>query len=205
MSKRKKFENYIRALSEARCPLENTFGWAGGSYIPVCKPVRGQRPWYCGHHKTHCFKVLVVTVANGLMLCFGPFDGSTHDSLAADIVGLDDLITEHCSFNDGTNFNLFLDMGYRLGRNMVTPFRTRRDMSQEERDWNRRMCRQRVSVEWSIGKVKNLWKMLTYKKNLKALLSPVATYFFLAVHLTNLHSILYGNEVMFIKEFKYSI
>ena len=46
-----------------------------------------------------------MTVANGLMLCFGPFDGSTHDSLAADIVGLDDLITEHI---------LFLDMGYRL-------------------------------------------------------------------------------------------
>ena len=105
MSKRKKFENYIRALSEARCPLENTFGWAGGSYIPVCKPVRGQRPWYCGHHKMHCLKVLVMTVVKGVMLCFGPFDGSTHDSLAADIVGLDDLITEHI---------LFLDMGYRL-------------------------------------------------------------------------------------------
>ena len=110
MSKRKKFENYIRALSEAGCPLENTFGWADGSHIPVCKPVRGQRPWYCGHHKTHCFKVLVMTVVKGVMLCFGPFDGSTHDSLAADIVGLDDLITEHI---------LFLDMGYRL-QNQVT-------------------------------------------------------------------------------------
>ena len=75
-------------------------------------------------------------------------------------------------------------------------------MTQEERVWNRRMCRQRVSVEWSIGKVKNLWKMLTYKKNLKALMSPVATYFFLAVHLTNLHSILYGNEVTIGNVFK---
>eukprot|EP00092_Neocalanus_flemingeri_P073768 GFUD01091112.1.p1 GENE.GFUD01091112.1~~GFUD01091112.1.p1 ORF type:complete len:185 (-),score=27.11 GFUD01091112.1:76-630(-) len=33
------------------------------------------------------------------------------------------------------------------------------------------------------------------EKNLKALLSPVATYFFLAMHLTNLHTILYGCEV----------
>ena len=46
-----------------------------------------------------------MTVVKGVMLCFGPFDGSTHDSLAANIVGLDDLITEHI---------LFLDLGYRL-------------------------------------------------------------------------------------------
>ena len=46
-----------------------------------------------------------MTVVKGVMLCFGSFDGSTHDSLAADIVGLDDLITEHI---------LVLDMGYRL-------------------------------------------------------------------------------------------
>ena len=205
LTDRRKLDDLARALSEAGCPLDNTFGWADGSHIPVCKPVRGQRPWYCGHHKTHCFKVLVVTASNGLMLCFGPFDGSTHDSLAADIVGLDDLLTEHFSYNDGTQYNLFLDMGYRLGQNMITPFRARRDMTQEERDWNRRMCRQRVSVEWSIGKVKNLWKMLTYKKNLKALMNPVATYFFLAVHLTNLHSILYGNQVIFKNRLRYSV
>ena len=46
-----------------------------------------------------------MTVVKGVMLCFGSFDGSTHDSLAVDIVGLDYLITEHI---------LFLDMGYRL-------------------------------------------------------------------------------------------
>ena len=37
--------------------------------------------------------------------------------------------------------------------------------------------------------------MLTYKKNLKSLMSPVATYFFVAMHLTNIHSILYGSQV----------
>ena len=53
------------------------------------------------------------------MLGFGPFDGNfyrfglyykfeywsvignTHDSLAADIVGLDDLLMEHLTFEDG--------------------------------------------------------------------------------------------------------
>jgi len=196
MTDRRKLEVWSAALRDKGCPLDNTFGWGDGTHVPVCKPVRGQRPWYDGHHKTHCFKNLVVTTPSGLNLCFGPFDGSTHDSMAADIVGLDDLLIEHYSFQeDGTQFNLFLDAGYRVGHSMITPFRGRHDQTQEELDWNRQMCRQRVAVEWSIGKVKNLFKMLTYKKNLKALMSPVATYFYLAVHLTNLHTIFYGSEV----------
>ena len=27
----------------------------------VCRPVRDQRSWYCGHHHTHCFKWWVIS------------------------------------------------------------------------------------------------------------------------------------------------
>jgi len=192
---RRKLERWAAALQSKGCPLENTFGWGDGTHIPVCKPSFGQRQWYCGHHKTHCFKALVVTTASGIMMCFGPFDGCTHDSQAADIVGLDDLLIQHFSFADGAQFNIFLDPGYRLGQAMVTPFRRRREMTAAELDWNRQMCSGRIAVEWSIGKVKNLWKMISNKKSLKVLMSPVATYFFVAVHLTNIHSIFYGSQV----------
>ena len=37
----------------------------------------------------------------------GPFDGSTHDSSAADVVGLYQLLIEHLTFADGAQFNLF--------------------------------------------------------------------------------------------------
>ena len=93
-------------------------------------------------------------MSNGLMLGFGPFDGSTHDSYAADVVGLDQLLIEHLTFADGAQFDLFLDLGYRLGHSMITPFRTRRNMTREEAEWNRRISRRRVVVEWSIGKLK---------------------------------------------------
>ena len=68
-------------------------------------------------------------MANGLMLVFGPFDGSTHDSYAADVVGLDQLLIEHLTFDHGAQFNLFLDLGYRLGHRLITPFKTRRNMT----------------------------------------------------------------------------
>ena len=86
--------------------------------------------------------------------------------MAADIVGLDDLLIEHFSFEDdgnymsfnlhfiptfdtlGTQFNLFLDAGYRVGHSMITPFRNRRDMTQEEQDWNRYLLSEYISKEW---------------------------------------------------------
>ena len=76
------------------------------------------------------------------------------------------------------------------------------------------MCRQRIAVEWGFAKLKNLFKMLTFKvvfllliklrhfvflnlfqSNLKVRLSPVAMYFFVAVHLMNLHTCFYGSQV----------
>ena len=70
------------------------------------------------------------------------------------MVGLDDLLIEHFSFEDGivlywpyfaftnlytlgTQYNLFLDAGYRVGHSMITPFRIRRDMTADEQEWNR--------------------------------------------------------------------
>ena len=72
------------------CPLGgNIVLWADGMHIPVCKPAHGQRFWCCGHPKVHCLKALVITMANGLLMGFGPFDGSTHNRYTGDDVGLD--------------------------------------------------------------------------------------------------------------------
>ena len=192
---REKLEYWSTKLEEKGCPLNNCVGWADGTHVPVCKPSIGQRSFYDGHHKTHCFKLLVITFPSGLVLSYGPFEGSTHDSRAADIVGLDILASENFTFPDGTYFTLFLDLGYRLGQCVITPFRNRRNLSVEEQHWNRTMSRQRIAVEWSIGRIKTLFKLLNNKSQLKVLMSPVATYWFIACHLTNLHGIFYGNEL----------
>jgi len=195
MIERGNLETWSASLEAKGCPLPNTFGFADGTHVPVCRPKRGQRSWYCGHHKTHCFKALCVTTPAGIMLGFGPFDGTTHDSASADIVGLDQLLEEFFCFPDGTRYVLFLDPAYRIGQSMVTPFRRRRNITEEELAWNRLMCRDRVAVEWGFGKLKNIFRMLNNKKNLKALMSPVAVYFFVAMHLYNIHTILYGSQI----------
>ena len=83
----------------------------------------------------------------------GSFDGSTHDSSASDVVGLYQLLIELLTFADGAQFNLFSDLGYHLGHSMITPFRTRCNMTREEAEWNWRMSRRRVVVESSGVKI----------------------------------------------------
>merc|ERR1711872_1197015 len=98
--------------------------------------------------------------------------------------------------HNGTEYRLILDAGYPVGRSTITPFRRVQGQSDEELEWNRQMCRQRVAVEWGFGILKNTFKMLTFKQsNLKVRLQPVAMYFFVAVHLMNLHSCFYGSQV----------
>ena len=43
---------------------------------------------------------------NGLMTSYGPFDGSTHDSTAAQMIHLDDLIRRNYSFPGNINNSL---------------------------------------------------------------------------------------------------
>ena len=46
------------------------------------------------------------------------FIGSTHDAMAADIVGLDQLIEEHMTHGDN-EYKLFMDAGYPIGKNLT--------------------------------------------------------------------------------------
>ena len=80
---RTSLDEYASKVSSTGCPLENVVGFLDGTHVPVARPSRDQRQWYCGHHRQHCFKSTAIQYPNGLMWAFGPFDGSTHDSTAA--------------------------------------------------------------------------------------------------------------------------
>ena len=75
---------------------------------------------------------------------------------------------------------LYADSGFAVGQNMITPFRRRGNQSEGEAEWNRyvsldngpghfhicnssEMSRHRISVEWGIGRCKNLFQMMTNK------------------------------------------
>jgi len=190
---RARLDEYSLCIQNKGCPLSNCVAFVDGSHVPVARPTRGQRSWYCGHHKCHCFKTTVLQYANGCMTAFGPFDGSTHDSTAAQMIELDELIRRNYTFED-VAFNVFGDSGYGVTPSILTPFRRGPAQTGDEAEWNRRMSSYRITVEWGIGRVKVLWKAVTNKGNMKALLSPVSIYWFNAVLLTNIHCCINGRS-----------
>ena len=72
------------------------------------------------------------------------------------------------------------------------PFRT--ITRQEEADCNKAMSKIRISVEHAFGKTTTEFAFVDFPKNLKVHLSPVATYYRVAVLLTNAHTCLYGSQ-----------
>ena len=158
-------ELFSSKLEAQGCPLKDTFGFIDGTHIEVCRPVRDQRSFYCGHHRCHCFKCLVIQLPNGILLSFGPFNGSQHDSSQAEVTAIGSLLATHCAFPD-RSFVLYADSGFAIGEQLITPFRRRLDHTVEEAAWNSEMSRHRISVEWGIGRCKNLFQMMTNKVGL---------------------------------------
>ena len=155
-------ESLSSKVAAKGCPLPNCFGFVDGTHIEVCRPVRDQRAFFCGHHRRHCFKSLVIQLPNGIILAFGPFNGSQHDSSQAEDMQLNNLLISYCSFED-VDFVLYADSGFAVGRNLITPFRRSANQTVEERNWNREMSRHRITVEWGIGRVKKLFSMMKNK------------------------------------------
>ena len=60
--------------------------------------------------------------------------------------------------------------------------------------YNLVMSKLRQAVEWSFGKVTNIWAFIDFKKNQKLYLQPVAKYYLVGVLLKNCHSCMYGNQ-----------
>jgi len=114
-------ELFSSNLEAKGCPLKDTFGFIDGTHIEVCRPVRDQRSFYCGHHRCHCFKCLVAQLPNGILLSFGPFNGSQHDSSQAEVVAIGSLLATHCAFPD-RSFLLYADSGFAIGEQLITPF-----------------------------------------------------------------------------------
>ena len=187
-------EVYAEKIRRRGSPIANCVGFVDGTHVPVARPKRGQRAWYCGRHRCHCFKSTAIQYPNGLISAFGPFDGNTHDSTAAQIMNLDGLVARHYSFPQ-VSYCLFGDSGYGISPSILTPYRRGPGQTAEEAEWNRIMSSLRISVEWGIGSIKRLWKVLSNKNCMRTLQTPVGIYWINAVLLTNLHTCMNGSQV----------
>lgn len=122
---------------------------------------------------------------------FGPMEGRRHDAFMLAQSGLQENLI-HITKRNGDPYVLCGNPAYGLTQNILAPFRGAQ-LTAHEMQFNKRMSKVRISVEWGFGKISQLFAFLDFKKNLKVLLQPVEKYYLLGSILVNCHTCLYGS------------
>ena len=123
---------------------------------------------------------------------FGLIEGKRHDAFMLGVSGLAKKLGQFQRPN-GEPYIIYGGPAYGLTRNILAPFRGIR-LTDDQQEFNSRMSKLRVSVEWGFGKICQLFAFLDFKKNLKILLQPIGKYYLVAVVLANCHTCLYGSQ-----------
>lgn len=177
------------------CADSMIFGFLDGTLRRSCRQ-RGQdnlqRDNYSGKHKAHGLSFQSV-VANGMIgHLYGPESGRRHDSFLLRESGLNDtlaLVQQGKPFQGKVNGDAacpdqsHIDRGFR-GANLTA----------EQRRYNLEMSRVRTTVEWTFGRVVDLFPFVDFKRNIQLLLSPIGKFYSNAALLTNAHCTLYGSK-----------
>lgn len=149
---------------------------------------------YSGYKKKHVHKYQSVVLTNGLIgRLDGPFIGRRHDSA---IVHLSKLISEMQDFlvnRDGTWYAVYGDPGYSNQKFIKVGYKNRL-LTQQQKDFNKLMSEQRVSVEYGFGKIIQQFAFLDFAKTQRMYLSPLKEMYHVAAILVNCQSCLRGRN-----------
>ena len=132
---------------------------------------------------------------NGLIAhLFEPIEGRRHDAYMLSESGLLDKLRPHTNGN-GDPYVVYSDPAYgiTITHNFISPYRGS-NLTAAERKFNKAMSSLCVSVEWTFGKITQLFAFLDFQKNLKLLLQPVGKYYLIGGLLTNCHTCLYNSQ-----------
>ena len=175
--------------------MENCFGFTDGTVIEICRPKPiYQHIAYNGHKRVYSIKFQSLALPNGLIgNLSGPYEGRRHDST---------MLRESSLINDLRRFAwynnqplcIYRDPAYQLSVHLQAPYR----QAQNNKDMincNKVIREVRVTVEWLFGNIKNYFKFIDFKKEMKLYLSPVGKVYALCALLQNAHTCLYGNQL----------
>ena len=101
-------------------------------------------------------------------------EGKKHDTFMLGVSGLAEKLGRFQRPN-GEPYIIYGDPAYGLTWNILAPFRGIR-LTHDQQEFNSRMSKLRVLVEWGFGKICQ-FAFLDFKKNLKILLQPIGKYY----------------------------
>jgi hypothetical protein len=194
---RQEIDRYTAAVQETGS-VKGVWGFVDGTLRPICRPSEDQRLWYSGYKKKHAFKFQGIMTPDGLISHLGgPFEGPVgdwatwHSSRVEDkLRALDEGIAEE------DRAYLYGDPAYTAAYGIFGGYKAPAggELPLALQAINTHMSSLRISVEHGFGKIVMHWGFNGHEKNLKMGLSSVASYYMVAVLLTNIHTCLHGSQ-----------
>jgi nuclease HARBI1 len=186
-----RIEVWMNAVKSAGAPLNRCYGFVDGTVRPICRPSQFQKQAYNGHKRVHALKFQSVSAPDGIIVDLtGPWEGRRHDcGMLRESGLLGRLENIRTALGDAT---IYGDPAYPISPVLQVPFKGA-CVSESQQEWNSKMSRVRVSVEWCFGKVLVLFPFIDFKKNLKIYLQPVGKLYRIAVLFANIHTCVYGS------------
>jgi hypothetical protein len=189
-----RMRKYATAVQEQGSPLPGCWGFLEGTVRQICRPTEFQEAVYNGHKKSAGLKYQGVAAPDGMIVSLmGPYGGRVHDIDMLRVSGLETALGEIDYGEDDGNFYVYADAGYNLSRYLQVGF-SGANLTREQKDYNYKMSRVRQCVEWSFGKIVNIWKGIDFTTSQRTGTSPVGKYYICAVFLCNIHTCLYGSQ-----------
>lgn len=172
--------------------MNDVIGFIDGT-LQVCARPKGskeQEVLFSGHKRRHGLKFQAITTPDGVIVHLGgPVAGRRHDMTIYGQCRTAALLRQHAP-----GFRVYGDKGYRNSAPLCAPEKGA-DLPADLQRQNAALGQLRVSVEWSFGQVKNLWRSQYMAPELKPHQQQVAAFYQSAVLFTNCYTCLYGNVV----------
>ena len=161
-------KGYADYIPQSGAPSEDCWGFVDGTVRSMCRSGERQKQLYDGHKRVHGIKFQWIVCPDGMIAnLHGTIEGRCHDSFKVARSGILDQFGPH-----GEIFCIYGDPAHPLRAHLQTPFKGA-NLTPLQISRNKEMSSTQVCVEWVFRDIKNYFKFLDFRKNLKIKLSAV--------------------------------
>lgn len=133
-------------------------GCIDGSYIPISTPYHKIKSTYVNRHDSPALTLQAICSYNKLFLdVFTGVPSKIHDSRVYKLSFISKKMPDICE----NTWHIIGDSAYPIRNWLLTPFRDYGDLTNIQKNYNKRHASTRVKIENAFGMLKSRWRQLT--------------------------------------------
>ena len=177
ISQPSKLALYCSVIQQKGAPLQNCFGFVDGTVSRISSPKINQNIVYNSHKQVHGIKFQSLALPYRLIDNHsGTYEGKRHYST---MLHESALLTnlERSAWHNNQPLCIYGNPAYHLSIHLQAPF-SRKNLTPIPVNYNKAMSQTQVSVEWLFNDIKNYFKFVLLKSQMKIGLSAVGKIYY---------------------------